>query len=152
MRLVGNSQKKFENPLTNIKKFDNIFIEKRVVTNTRKAIKMTNREFFESVVEGIITEEVVAKAKENLENLDKRNANRKMSKSVLAKREEDERIAEKALKFLENKEIATASEIGKALGISTQKASFIAKILENSERVKVSDVIYNKRIVKGYSL
>ena len=113
---------------------------------------MTNREFFESVVEGIITEEVVAKAKENLENLDKRNANRKMSKSVLAKREEDERIAEKALKFLENKEIATASEIGKALGISTQKASFIAKILENSERVKVSDVIYNKRIVKGYSL
>jgi len=113
---------------------------------------MTNREFYENIMNGVINEEVIAKAKENLEGLDRRNANRKISKSALAKKAENEKFAEKVYEYLKENDVKTASEVGEKFGVSTQKASAILKILENSEKVKVVDVIHKKRIVKGYAV
>jgi hypothetical protein len=122
------------------------------MTNIRKDKKMTNREFYENIMNGVINEEVIAKAKENLEGLDRRNANRKVSKSALAKKAENEKFAEKVYEYLKENDVKTASEVGEKFGVSTQKASAILKILENSEKVKVVDVIHKKRIVKGYAV
>ena len=122
------------------------------MTNIRKGKKMTNREFYENIMNGVINEEVIAKAKENLEGLDRRNANRKVSKSALAKKAENEKFAEKVYEYLKENDVKTASEVGEKFGVSTQKASAILKILENSEKVKVVDVIHKKRIVKGYAV
>lgn len=105
---------------------------------------MTNREFFESVINGTITEEAVEKAKSLLEALDKRNAKRaeRPSKTAIA----NEPIKAEIAKVLTT-EPMTASTIAKLVEISTQKASALLRQMD----VNVTDVkVKGKGTQKGY--
>lgn len=112
---------------------------------------MTNREFFEKVEKGEITEEVKKHATEAIAKLDKRNADRKEkpSKTALA----NEPIKASILEYLVGKSEVVASAIGEALGISTSKASALCGQLVVEEKVVASEVkIKGKGKVKGYTL
>ena len=108
---------------------------------------MTNREFYTAIVNGTLTDEVIAKAHEEIEKLDARNAKRasKPSKKSL----ENEPIKAKILEVLTT-EPKVASEIGELVGISTQKASALLRQIEGLE---VTEVKVPKRgKMKGYAL
>ena len=112
---------------------------------------MTNREFFEKVEKGEITEEVKKHATEAIAKLDKRNADRKEkpSKTALA----NEPIKASILEYLVGKSEVVASAIGEALGISTSKASALCGQLVVEDKVVASEVkIKGKGKVKGYTL
>lgn len=108
---------------------------------------MTNREFFNAIVNGTLNEEVIAHAQTAIEKLDARNAARKDKPSK--KSLENEPIKE-AIKALLTEEPMTASEIAEKVEISTQKASALLRQIEglNVTEVKVK----GKGKVKGYSL
>ena len=111
---------------------------------------MTNREFFNAVVNANISEEITTHAKEQIEKLDTRNAKRssKPSKAQL----ENESIKDKILATLENKAMF-AAEIANELDISTNKAAALCKQLVDSGQVKVTEVKVPKRgKCKQYSL
>ena len=99
---------------------------------------MTYREFYTAIVNGEITEEVVAKATEEIAKLDTRNANRasRPSKVALA----NEPIKASILEFLANGETHIAKEIGEAVGITTAKASSLCGQLAKEEKVVASEV------------
>ena len=108
---------------------------------------MTNREMLTAIVNGEITEDVIAKAKAEIEKLDARNANRKNKPSKT--QIENAPIIAKIAEIL-TEEPMRASEIAEALGISTSKASALAKKVEG---VIVTDVkVKGKGMQKGYSL
>ena len=103
---------------------------------------MTNREFFNAVVNANISEEITAHATEQIEKLDTRNAKRssKPSKAQL----ENEGIKDRILTTLENKAMF-AAEIATELDISTNKAAALCKQLADSGKIKVTEVKVPKR-------
>ena len=108
---------------------------------------MTRREMFEAVVNGNITDEVVAMAQHEIEKMDERNAKRKNkpSKNALA----NEPIKERILEVLTDAPM-TASAVAEAVEISTQKAS---ALLRQIDGLTVTDVkVKGKGKVKGYAL
>lgn len=112
---------------------------------------MTNREFFEKVENGELTEEVKAHATKEKAKLDKRNADRrdKPSKTAL----ENAPIKVAILEYLVDKENEVASVIAENVGISTSKASALCGQLVAEEKVVATEVkIKGKGKVKGYSL
>ena len=107
---------------------------------------MTNREMFTAIVNGEITEEVVAKAHEEIEKLDARNAARKDKPSKKAL--ENEPIKARISEVLTD-EPKTASDIASELGLSVQKTSALLRQMD----VTVVDVkVKGKGTQKGYSL
>ena len=108
---------------------------------------MTNREFFTAIVNGTLTEEVIAHAQASIEKLDARNAARKDKPSK--KSLENEPIKE-AIKALLTEEPMTASEIAEKVEISTQKASALLRQIEGLTVTEVK--VKGKGKVKGYSL
>ena len=106
---------------------------------------MTRREFLETVKNGTINEEVIAKAEELIVKMDAENEKRKnrVSKKAL----ENEPIKE-AIKGVLGDEPKTATEIGAEVGISVQKAS---ALLRQIEGLTVVEVKTKKGKVKGYS-
>lgn len=108
---------------------------------------MTNREFFNAIVNGELTEEVIAHAQTSIEKLDARNAARKDKPSK--KSLENEPIKE-AIKSVLTDEPMTASDVAEKVEISVQKASALLRQIEglNVTEVKVK----GKGKVKGYSL
>ena len=108
---------------------------------------MTNREMFTEIVNGNLTDEVVVKAKEELEKLDARNAKRRETPSK--KSVENAPIIE-AIKGVLTDEPQTATEIAEKVEISTQKASALLKQIDG---ITVSDVkVKGKGTRKAYSL
>ena len=108
---------------------------------------MTNREFFNAIVNGELTEEVIAHAQTSIEKLDARNAARKDKPSK--KSLENEPIKE-AIKSILTDEPMTASDVAEKVEISVQKAS---ALLRQIEGLNVSEVkVKGKGKVKGYSL
>ena len=106
---------------------------------------MTNREFFNAVIANEINEDVIAHAEKSLANMDARNAKRSATPSKRAK--ENEPII-KAISEILTSEPMLASTIAEKVGISTQKASALAKQVAN---VSVTDVkVKGKGIQKGY--
>ena len=108
---------------------------------------MTNREFYNAVVANEISEEVIAHATNALAKLDERNAKRANtpSKTQIA----NEPIIKAISEVLTN-EPMLASEIANAVGISTPKASALAKKVDG---VQVTDVkVKGKGTQKGYYL
>ena len=106
---------------------------------------MTNREFYNAVINGTITEEMVTFATESIEKLDIRNAKRSERETKTQK--ENKPIIEKIASVLTS-EPMLASEIASACEISTQKASALAKKVEG---VSVCDVkVKGKGTQKGY--
>lgn len=114
------------------------------------ADKITNREGFTAVINGNITEAVKEWAQENLDKLDARNDKRKNTMSKTQK--ENEGTMTEILKVLADG-AAVASEIGTSLGISTQKASALCRLLVNEGKLDVQEIkVKNKGSVKQYSL
>lgn len=112
---------------------------------------MTNREFYAKVIATSTDAELVAKAKELTENLDKKNAQRasKPSKTQI----ENEPIKASILEFLVGGKVQTAPEIAVAVGISTQKASALAKQLVESGKLVQSEIkVPKKGKMKAYSM
>ena len=109
---------------------------------------MTYREMLTSIVNGTINEEVIEKATERLEKLDAENEKRKnrVSKKAL----ENEPVKARILEVL-GEEPKTATEIGKEVEISTQKASALLRQLVNDGKVEKTDVkVKGKGVQKGY--
>lgn len=112
---------------------------------------MTNREFYTAIlnVEGI-NADLKAYAQGEIDKLNARNDKRKttMTKEQVA----NEGIKANILAHLANAP-AVASEIAVAVGVSTQKASALCKLLVNEGKVAVADVkVKNKGAVKQYTL
>lgn len=107
---------------------------------------MTYREFYNAVINGEITEEMVEFAKGAVEKLDARNAKRAERPSKKAV--ENEPIKAKIAEILTDTP-QTASEIASKVEISVQKASALLRQME----VSVCDVkVKGKGTQKGYSL
>lgn len=87
---------------------------------------MTTRDFFTTIANSNLSDEVKDFAKKGLEALDKRNAKRRDTQTKAQK--ENEGVKTAILDYLlSNKGGAVASEIAAACGISTQKASALLR-------------------------
>jgi hypothetical protein len=112
---------------------------------------MTNREFYTAILANEnINADLKAFAQSEIDKLDARNDKRKNTQTKAQK--ENEGIMTAILDHLANGS-AVASDIGTALGISTQKASALCKLLVDSKKVTVEDIkVKNKGTVKQYTL
>lgn len=111
---------------------------------------MTNREFFEAIINGEISEEIVTKAKEELVKLDARNSKRAEAKAT--KREvEYAPIEDAILKAIEG--TMTTSEIANALDMKTNKISPRCKALVEKGKLVESEVkVKGSGVRKAYTL
>ena len=112
---------------------------------------MTNREFYTAIIGNPnVADDLKTYAQGEIDKLDARNDKRKNTQTKAQK--ENEGIMTSILEHLANGS-AVASEIGSALGISTQKASALCKLLVNGGKLTVADVkVKNKGTVKQYTL
>lgn len=111
---------------------------------------MTNREFYTAIVNGTLTEDVIAKAHEEIEKLDARNAKRasKPSKKSL----ENAPIKDSIAEFLADGS-HLASEIAKGLDLSVSKVSALCRQMVGDGVLTVEDVkVKGKGTQKSYSL
>jgi hypothetical protein len=118
---------------------------------SRKDKTMTQREFLTKVKAIVEDAELIAKADELIAGLDKKNATRsaKPSKTQI----ENEPIKASILEFLVGGKVQTAPEIAVAVGISTQKASALAKQLVESGKLVQSEIkVPKKGKMKAYSI
>ena len=115
-------------------------------------VKVTEREFLTSIKAGaVITAEQEAFAAARIVKLDERNEKRKAtpSKTAIA----NEPIKADIVKALEGKGPTPAAAIGTALGITTQKASALARQLVEAGTLEVFEVkVKGKGKVKAYAL
>lgn len=113
---------------------------------------MTEREFLTKVIaiEGI-SKELSDYATESIAKLDARNDKRKNTQTKAQK--ENEGVMTAIVDHLTTNGSDVASSIGTALGISTQKASALCKLLVDSGKLTVADVkVKGKGTVKQYSV
>lgn len=111
---------------------------------------MTNREFYTAIVNGNITDEVIAHASAAIEKLDKALENRKNKPSKKAT--ENAPVLE-AITGVLGAEPMVASDIATAVGITTQKASaLLRQLVANGVAVATDVKVPKKGTVKGYSL
>ena len=108
---------------------------------------MTRREMFEAIVNGNVTEEVVAMAQNEIVKMDERNAKRKNtpSKTALA----NEPIKAHIVEVLTDTP-QSASEIAEKVEISTQKCSALLRQIEGLAVTEIK--VKGKGKVKGYAL
>ena len=114
--------------------------------------KMTEREFLTKVIatEGI-ADELKTYAEEGIAKLDAKNDKRRNTQTK-AQKENEGLMAEIVDTITANGKMV-ASEIADAMGISTQKASALCKLLVDGGKLSVADVrVKNKGTVKQYSL
>lgn len=112
---------------------------------------MIKREFFNAIINGEITDEVIAMAKEEIEKLDARNEKRRntMTKEQTA----NEGVKAQIVEFIGDKKAVVASEIAQGVGVSTQKVSALCKQLVDEGKLTVADVkVKGKGSVKGYTI
>ena len=111
---------------------------------------MTNREFYNAILNADVAQDIKDFAQGEIAKLDARNDKRKNTQTKAQK--ENEGIMTSILDHL-TKGADVASGIASALGISTQKASALCKLLVNEGKVAVADVkVKNKGTVKQYTL
>ena len=113
---------------------------------------MTEREFLTKVlaIEGI-AEDVASYATEGIAKLDARNGKRKNTQTKAQKENAETMVT--IVDTIKTKGKMVASEIASALGISTQKASALCKLLVDGGKLTVADVkVKNKGTVKQYAL
>ena len=115
-----------------------------------KVLTMTNREFFEAIVNGTINDEIKAHAHEAIEKLDARNARRANtpSKTAIA----NAPIIE-AIKAILTTEPQTAGMVAEKVEISVQKASaLLRQIVANGDAFVTEVKVPKKGKQKGYYL
>lgn len=108
---------------------------------------MTQRDFYNAVINANISEEMTSFATEAIAKLDERNAKRASKPS--AKQKENEPIV-KAITEVLTSEPMLASKIAELCEISTQKASALVKKVEGVKSVDVK--VKGKGTQKGYFL
>ena len=112
---------------------------------------MTNREFYNAIINGEVTDEVVAMAKAEIEKLDARNEKRRNTLTKEQKENEDRKAV--ILAYLKDNAKALAADIGHACDYSTQRVSALCKQLVESGDIKVEDIkVKGKGVLKAYSL
>lgn len=112
--------------------------------------ELTMRDFYNAVINGNVTDEVIAYAKDGIAKLDAKNEKRKNTPTKA--QEANAELKGKILEVLANG-AKVASEIGVALSVSTQKASALLLQLVNDGKVVSADVkVKGKGSVKSYSL
>ena len=113
---------------------------------------MTNREFYNAIINGSMTDEVKAHATEALSKLDERNQKRsaKPTKGQL----ENEHTKEAILEYLRQAGgSGIAVEISEGVAITTQKASALCRLLVEDGALTVEEVkVPKKGKCKKYSL
>jgi predicted transcriptional regulator len=104
----------------------NIYVIKRAELTKRrkKEITMTNRELYNAIINGNITAEVVAKAREEIAKLDARN----LAKADKPNRRqvENEPIAKAIVEYLTDKGEVLGTDIATALNLTTNKLNGVA--------------------------
>lgn len=112
---------------------------------------MTKREFLNAIVAGTVNEEVITKAEELIAAMDAANAKRREKPSKKAT--ENAPLIEKIVNEILGEEVLTASQIGEALGVSTQKASALCRTAVKEGKAAQVDVkVKGKGTQKGYIL
>lgn len=115
------------------------------------ADKMTNRQALTLIVNGNLTDEVKAWARGEIDKLNAKNDKRKNTKSK--EQIANEGIMDNIVAYIKANGSQVASALGSALGISTQKASALCKLLVDGGELTVADKkIKGKGAVKEYSL
>ena len=113
----------------------------------------TEREFLTAIVKGDFGTEFTDFAKARIAALDKKNAQRKVSKSAMAHKAENDGFKSAILAALADGTTKKASDLATALNVSTQKISALAKQLVDCGAITAADVkIKGKGTVKGYTL
>lgn len=111
---------------------------------------MTKREFYVAIANGMMNEEIQKQAELYIESMN--SANEKRKSKMTPKQEENEQLKARIAEMLTN-EPQTATVIGEALEITTQKASALMRqMVENGQAHKVDVKIPKKGIQKGYTL
>lgn len=114
---------------------------------------MTQREFYQNVINANITEEMTTYAEGRIAMLDKENEKRRTT--LNATQQENIIIMDKIVDTLtaEKGVVFTAQQVGVACNIPTAKASALCQKLAKDERVTQSEVkIKGKGKVCGYSV
>ncbi len=132
--------------MTNLKKSAIIKSQSKELKKKGKNT-MTNRDFYNAVIEANISEEMTQFATDAIAKLDARNAKRASteSKTQIANKP----IVEAIARILTD-EPMLASKIAELCGISTQKASALVKKVEGVQSVDVK--VKGKGTQKGYFL
>lgn len=111
---------------------------------------MTNREFYETVINANINDEITAYATAAIEKMDK--ANEKRRNTPTKSQKENEPIIAAITEIL-NDEVKTASDIAATLEISVQKASsLLTKLVKDGVATSEDIKVPKKGTVKGYKL
>ena len=112
---------------------------------------MIKREFFNAIINGEITDEVITMAKEEIKKLDARNEKRR--NTMTKERVANEGVRAQIGEFIGDKKAVVASEIAQGVGVSTQKVSALCKQLVDEGKLTVADVkVKGKGPVKGYTI
>ena len=113
--------------------------------------KFTNRDGFNAVINGKVDDEVKAWAMAELAKLDAKNDKRRNTKTK--EQIANEGIMNDIVAYIKANGAQVASALANALGISTQKASALCKILVDGGELTVADKkVKGKGTVKCYSL
>ena len=115
------------------------------------ANKITSREVLTLIVNGVSNETTIGWASEMLAKMDEKNSKRKNTKSK--EQIANEGVMDSIVAYIKTNGSQVASALGTALGISTQKASALCKILVDGGELTVADKkVKGKGSVKEYSL
>ena len=115
------------------------------------AEKFTNRMALNLIINGNLTDEVKAWAQGEIAKLDAKNDKRKNTKSK--EQIANEGVMNSIVEYIKGNGSQVASALASGLGISTQKASALCKILVDGGELTVADVkVKGKGTVKCYSL
>jgi GTP-sensing pleiotropic transcriptional regulator CodY len=118
--------------------------------NERK-VNMTNREFYKAVINANISKEMSDFAQGEIEKLDAKNEKRKNTQTKAQK--ENEGIKSQIVECLTENGAMVASVIAEKVGISTQKASALCKLLVEEKVITVADIkVKNKGTLKQYAV
>ena len=112
---------------------------------------MTNREFYNAIVNGNVNDEVIAQAQAALDKMDAANEKRRNTPSKKAI--ENQPILETIVNEVLTSEPKTASDVAAEIEVSVQKASALLRALVADGKAVATDVkVPKKGTQKAYTL
>lgn len=114
------------------------------------ADKYTQRQFYTDVINGDITEQVIAYAKERLAKLDEKNEKRKTEPS--ANQLKNIQLGEDIVAFVTENGVQTTSEIATAFNVSTQKIAPITNALVKKGDLTETTKTVGKKKYKAFTV
>lgn len=114
------------------------------------ADKYTQRDFLTDVINGNITEQVIAYAKERLAKLDEKNEKRKAETS--ANQLKNIQLGKDIVAFVTENGVQTTSEIAKEFDVSTQKIAPITNTLVKEGKLTETTKTVGKKKYKAFTV